>query len=50
VNLFILVSLYDFCVLPEQLCYIIRKVDNHALIADRCAPWKISSGVENHVL
>jgi hypothetical protein len=50
VNLFILMILYDFCVLPVQFCYIIvytRKAESRVQIADRCAPWKISSGAEN---
>jgi hypothetical protein len=42
--------LYDFCLLLAQFCYIIvyeRKVESRVQIADRYAPWKISSGAEN---
>jgi hypothetical protein len=54
-NMFILVVLYDFCLLPAQFYYIIGyicggAVENRVQIADRCAPWKISSGAENFVL
>jgi hypothetical protein len=51
-NMFILM-MYDFCLLPAQLCYIIlyiQRVETCVQIADGCAPWKISSGVENLVL
>jgi hypothetical protein len=44
---------YDFCLLPAQFCYTIvhRKKDEVCVqITHRCAPWKISSGVENLVL
>jgi hypothetical protein len=40
---------YDFCLFPVQFCYImvhIRKVKSCVQVADRCAPWKISSGVQ----
>jgi hypothetical protein len=52
-NVFILMILYDFCLLPAQFCYVIiyiRKVENCVQIADRCAPWKISIGAQNLVL
>jgi hypothetical protein len=52
-NKFILMILYDFCLLPAQFCYIIvyiGKVERRMKIANRCAPWKISSGAENIVL
>jgi hypothetical protein len=52
-NKFILMILYDFCLLSSKLCYIIvyiGKVGSRVQIADRCAPWKISSGAENLVL
>jgi hypothetical protein len=52
-NMFILMILYDFCLSPAQLCYIIvhiRKVESRVQIADMCAPRKISSGAENLVL
>jgi hypothetical protein len=48
-NMSILMILYDFCLLPAQFCHIIVyiwKVESHVQIADRCAPWKISSGAE----
>jgi hypothetical protein len=52
-NIFILMILYDFCLLPAQFYYRIvyrRKVEIHLQIADRCAPGKISNGAENLVL
>jgi hypothetical protein len=52
-NVFFLMILYDFCLLPAQFCCIIvyiRTVGRHRQIADRCAPWKISNGAEDHVL
>jgi hypothetical protein len=52
-NMFILMILYDFCLLPAQFCYIIvytGKVESCVQIADRCAPWKISNGAENLIL
>jgi hypothetical protein len=52
-NMFILMTLYDFCLFScTILLYInvyIRKVESCAQIADRCAPWKISIGAENLV-
>jgi hypothetical protein len=36
-NMFILMILYDFCLLPAQFCYT-RKVESCVQIADRCAP------------
>jgi hypothetical protein len=45
-NMFILVILFDFCLLPAQLYYIIvyiREVESRVQIVDRCAPWKISN-------
>jgi hypothetical protein len=47
VNVFFLMILFDFCLLPEQFCYMI--VYTRKEIADRCAPWKISSGEKNLV-
>jgi hypothetical protein len=44
---------YDFYLFPAQFCYIIIyiwKVRSCVHIADRCAPWKISSGAQNLVL
>jgi hypothetical protein len=52
VNMFILMILYDLCLLPAHFCFIIvhmRKVESRVQIADRCAPWKISSGAESLV-
>jgi hypothetical protein len=52
-NMFILKILCDFWLFPAQCFYLIvyiRKVESHAQIADRCAPWKISNGAENLVL
>jgi hypothetical protein len=52
-NMFILMILYDFCLLPAQFYYMtvyIRKVESYVPIAERCGPWKISNGVENIVL
>jgi hypothetical protein len=43
-NMFIIMILYDFSLLPAQFCYIIvyiRKVESLVQIADRYAPWKI---------
>jgi hypothetical protein len=53
-NMFILIILYDFCLLPEQFCYMtvyIWKVESCEQIADRCAPRKICNDAEkfNHV-
>jgi hypothetical protein len=52
-NMFSLMIPCDFCLLPAQFCYInvyTRKVESRAQMADRCAPWKMSSGAENLVL
>jgi hypothetical protein len=51
--MFILMILYDFCMLPAQFCYIIlyiQKVESCVQITDLRAPWKISSGVKNLLL
>jgi hypothetical protein len=51
--MFILMILYDFGLLPAKFFYIIvciRKVETCVQIADRCAPWKISSDTQNIVL
>jgi hypothetical protein len=53
VNMVILMILYDFCLLPEQFCYIIvyvRKVEICLQIADWCATSKISNSAENIIL
>jgi hypothetical protein len=52
-NIFILVILYDFRLLPAQFCYLIvyiRKVQSRVQIPYRYAPWEISSGAENLVV
>jgi hypothetical protein len=51
-NMLILTILYDFCLSTAQFCYIIIYIWNvsHVQIADRYAPWKISSGAENLVM
>jgi hypothetical protein len=54
-DIFILMILYDFRVSPAQFFYVvvilyIWKDESSVRIADRCAPWKISSGAENLVL
>jgi hypothetical protein len=52
-NMFILVILYDFCLLRAQFCYIvlyIGKLESCVQIMDRCAPWEISSDAEKIVL
>jgi hypothetical protein len=43
-NVFILMILYDFSLLPA------RKVESRVQIKDRCARWKISSAAQNLVL
>jgi hypothetical protein len=53
VNMFILVILYDFCLLPAQFCYVIVymwKDESCAQMADWYAPWIFSNGAENVVL
>jgi hypothetical protein len=53
VNMFILMILYDFWLLPAPFYYIIiyvRMVESSVQIADQCALWKISSGAEKLVL
>jgi hypothetical protein len=52
-NMFILMILYDFCLLPAQFLYIVVntwEVESRVEIADRCAHWKISNGAENLTL
>jgi hypothetical protein len=52
-DMFILMILYDFCLLPAQFYYIIiyiRKIGSRVEIADRCAPWRISNGPDSLVL
>jgi hypothetical protein len=53
VNMFSLMILYDFCLLPAQFCYIIvyiRKLESRVQITDRCAPWKTRTGAEKLLL
>jgi hypothetical protein len=53
VNMFIIIILYAFCLLPAQFYYIIVykwKVESSVQTADWYASWKISNGAENLVL
>jgi hypothetical protein len=46
-ELFILMNLYDFCLLPAQLCYIFvytQKVKSRVQIVDQCTLWKVFNG------
>jgi hypothetical protein len=52
-TIFILMILYDICLLPPQFCYqivYIWKVESRVQIADRCTPCKISSSAQNLIL
>jgi hypothetical protein len=52
-NIFILMILDDFCLLPALFCYIIinvRYIKSHMHIANRCVPRKIANGTENLIL
>jgi hypothetical protein len=52
-NMFILMILYDFCLLPALFCYMVIyvwKVESGVQIMKWCAPWKIFSGADNLVL
>jgi hypothetical protein len=52
-NVFILMTLYHLCLLAAQICFIIRyvqKVESCSQIADHCAPWNISNGMEKLIL
>jgi hypothetical protein len=52
-NMFILMILCDYCLLPGQCGYIIvhlRKVERRVQITHLCALWEMSHGVENLVL
>jgi hypothetical protein len=52
-DMFILMILYDFCLLPAQFRYIIvyiRKVESPVQMLDRCAPWKIFNGARMTLL
>jgi hypothetical protein len=52
-NMFILMIVYDFCLLPGQFYYIIVytwTVESCVQIADRCGPWNIPNGADNLVL
>jgi hypothetical protein len=49
-NMFIIMVLYDLRLLPAKFYYTvvyIRKIESCVQIADLCAPWKISSGLQN---
>jgi hypothetical protein len=51
--MFILMILYNFCLLPIQLCYIIVYIwnaESSMQTADWCEPQKISNAVLNLVL
>jgi hypothetical protein len=48
-----LMILYDFCLLPAQFCCIIVymwEAESCVQIEDRCAPWKISNGMQDLVM
>jgi hypothetical protein len=52
VNMFNLIILYGYCLLPTQfVCNTLdtRKVESRVHMADRCATRKMSSGAENQV-
>jgi hypothetical protein len=52
-NMFVLMILYDFCLLSAQFHYImiyIQKVESCMQIVDWCVHWKIFKGTENVVL
>jgi hypothetical protein len=49
VNMFILMTLYDFGLLPAQLCYItihIQRAESSVQIMGWCATWEIENGAE----
>jgi hypothetical protein len=49
-NIFIFMISDDFCLLPALFCYvviIVRYLESHMHIVDRCAPRKIADGAEN---
>jgi hypothetical protein len=52
-NMFILMILHDFCLLPAQFYYAvvyIQRVESRVQITDRRSPCKISNSAENLVL
>jgi hypothetical protein len=52
-TMFILMILYDFCLLPAQFCYVIlyiEWIESCVQIVDRYVLWKIPYGTENIVL
>jgi hypothetical protein len=52
-NMFILMILYDLCLLAAQFCYTvvyIWKVESCVQIANRCGSWKISNCAQNLAL
>jgi hypothetical protein len=52
-NILIILTLYDFCLLPAKFCCVViyvRNIERHMQYVNRCAPWKIANGAENFVL
>jgi hypothetical protein len=52
-NIFILMILYDFCLLPALFCYVIvnvRNLESHMNITDRRAPRKTAKDAKNLIL
>jgi hypothetical protein len=52
-NIFILMILDDFCLLPASFCCVIvnvRNLESHMQIADRRAPREFANCAENHIL
>jgi hypothetical protein len=48
-NIFVVMILYDFCLLPAWFCYVfvnVRNLESHMHI-DRCAPCKTVNGAKN---
>jgi hypothetical protein len=49
-NIYIIVILYDFCLLPAYFCQVIvnlRNLERPMQSASRCAPWWVTSGAED---
>jgi hypothetical protein len=49
VNIFVIMILYDLCLLPALFCYVIIykwDLESQVQIANRCAPWIIANGAE----
>jgi hypothetical protein len=52
-NIWIVMILYDFCLLHAQFCdkFInVRSSESHVQVPDWCANWKAASGAENLIL